>query len=375
MSRAILKTSYISPTLFVKTLLGLWLFFSLVFGLFSDWFFSVMMEDNMRGDGFLFTSLYSFFLIGMFGLTWYSLHRRFPLNGTRNYLIHIVAQISNSFIGFLLGFIVTGYIHSLLNDAPYSPAGKEVMALSIIAMMCIIGMLGTNGVMYVTEYVKRSAEAEQKIVESELSALRAQINPHFLFNSLNSIAALIRISPAEAEAVTEDLADVFRYTLRASDRPLVCLKDVLEIIRLYLNIEQARFKDCLHVQINAPQQLHNVALPVLTLQPLVENAIKHGVSKKEGSHSLTVEIEQAAQLIQISITDTGPGFSRNDFSYFLDKGTGLSNVFKRLQLHFGDMVDAAIHTNTLKFRFPLTEIREHSHFEPSKIAPHESISG
>lgn len=375
MSRAILKSSYISPTLFVKTLLGLWLFFSLVFGLFSDWFFSVMMEDNMRGDGFLFTSLYSFFLIGMFGLTWYSLHRRFPLNGTRNYLIHIAAQISNSFIGFLLGFIVTGYIHSLLNDAPYSPAGKEVMALSIIAMMCIIGMLGTNGVMYVTEYVKRSAEAEQKIVESELSALRAQINPHFLFNSLNSIAALIRISPAEAEAVTEDLADVFRYTMRASDRPLVCLKDELEIIRLYLNIEQARFKDSLHVQINAPQQLHNVALPVLTLQPLVENAIKHGVSKKEGSHSLTVEIEQVAQLIQISITDTGPGFSRNDFSYFLDKGTGLSNVFKRLQLHFGDMVDAAIHTNTLKFRFPLTEIREHSHFEPSKIAPHESISG
>ncbi len=367
--------SVISPKYFVRTLIGLWLFFSIGFGFFSDWFFSAMTEDNMKGDGFIFTTMYSGFLIGIFGLTWYPLHRKFPLKGTRNIVIHVHAQIANSLIGFALGFATTNMVHAMLNPQPYAPAGKEAIALSVIAMMCIIGMLGTSGIMYVTEYVKRTMEAEQRIVESELSALRAQINPHFLFNSLNSIAALIRISPNEAESVTEDLADVFRYTLRASDRPLVCLKDELEIIRLYLNIEQARFKDCLNVEINVPDNLHQVSLPVLTLQPLIENAVKHGISKKEGHHTITLEIERQAQTLQISVTDTGPGFPHNDFGKFMENGTGLSNIFKRLQLHFGDSVDAAINSNTIILRFPFTELGEHSHFEPTKKSDHESVSG
>jgi two-component sensor histidine kinase len=367
--------SSISPKHFVRTLVGLWLFFSIAFGFFSAWFFSSIMEDNMSGDGFMYTSIYSGFLIGIFGLTWYPLHKRFPLKGTRNIVIHIHAQIANSLLGFFLGFMTTNLVHAMMTPDPYAPAGKEAIAISVIIMMCIIGMLGTSGIMYVTEYVKRSMEAEQRIVESELSALRAQINPHFLFNSLNSIAALIRISPSEAESVTEDLADVFRYTLRASDRPLVVLKDELEIIRLYLNIEQARFKDCLDVEINVPENLNQVTLPVLTLQPLVENAVKHGISKKEGRHTITLEIERQAQTLQISVTDTGPGFPHNDFSKFMENGTGLSNIFKRLQLHFGDSVDAAINSNTLILRFPFTELGEHSHFEPTKKSDHESVSG
>ncbi len=367
--------SSISPKHFVRTLVGLWLFFSIAFGFFSAWFFSSIMEDNMSGDGFMYTSIYSGFLIGIFGLTWYPLHKRFPLKGTRNIVIHIHAQIANSLLGFFLGFMTTNLVHAMMTPDPYAPAGKEAIAISVIIMMCIIGMLGTSGIMYVTEYVKRSMEAEQRIVESELSALRAQINPHFLFNSLNSIAALIRISPNDAESVTEDLADVFRYTLRASDRPLVVLKDELEIIRLYLNIEQARFKDCLDVEINVPENLNQVALPVLTLQPLVENAVKHGISKKEGHHTITLNVERQAQTLQISITDTGPGFPHNDFGKLLENGTGLSNVFKRLQLHFGDNVDAAINSNTLILRFPFTELGEHSHFEPSRNLDHESVPG
>lgn len=367
--------SAIAPKHFVRTLIWLWLFFTIVFGFFSEWFFDAMIEDNNDSDGFLYTSIYSGYLILMFGLSWYPLNSRFPLSGAKNIVIHIHAQIANAIVGFFLGFVSTNYIHSLLNDVPYAPVGKEAVALSVIAMMCIIGIVGTNGIMYVTEYVRRTMQAEQRIIESELSALRAQINPHFLFNSLNSIAALIRISPSEAETVTEDLADVFRYTLRASDRPLVCLKDELEIIRLYLNIEQARFKECLEVEIKAPKELHQVSLPVLTLQPLVENAVKHGISKKEGRHTITLDIERQAQTLQISVTDTGPGFPHNDFSTFLENGTGLSNIFKRLQLHFGDNVDAAINSNTLILRFPYKELGEHSHFEPSRKADHESVPG
>ena len=180
-----------------------------------------MMEENMRGDGFIYTTIYSGFLIGIFGLTWYPLNQWFPLEGLRNIVIHIHAQVVNAIVGFGLGFTTTNLIHSMIYEIPYTPSGKEGIALSVIAMMCTIGVLSTAGVVYVSVYIRRTMEAEQRIVESELQALRAQINPHFLFNSLNSIAALIRINPSEAESVTEDLADVFRYTLRASDRPLV----------------------------------------------------------------------------------------------------------------------------------------------------------
>ena len=332
-----------------------------------------MMEENMRGDGFIYTTIYSGFLIGIFGLTWYPLNQWFPLEGLRNIVIHIHAQVVNAIVGFGLGFTTTNLIHSMIYEIPYTPSGKEGIALSVIAMMCTIGVLSTAGVVYVSVYIRRTMEAEQRIVESELQALRAQINPHFLFNSLNSIAALIRINPSEAESVTEDLADVFRYTLRASDRPLVCLKDELEIIQLYLNIEQARFKDNLEVEIIAPENLHQIALPVLTLQPLIENAVKHGVNKKEGRHTITINIERKSQTVQISITDTGPGFPHNDFSLLQKKGTGLSNIFKRLQLHFGDTVDVAVHSNSLTFRFPFTEVGEHSHFETPRKVTNESI--
>lgn len=375
MAQAAIYSSLNSPKYSIRMLLKLWLFFSITFGFFSEFFFSAMTNDNINGFGFMHTSIYSAIFIGIDGITWYPLHRRFPLIGKKNIIIHVLAQVSNMIIGFILGYASTSTIHSMMSTDPYAPAGEEAIAITVIAMMCIIGYLACNGIMYVTIYFKRSMVAEQRIIESELSALRAQINPHFLFNSLNSIAALIRISPSDAESVTEDLADVFRYTLRASDRPLVCLKDELEIIRLYLNIEQARFRDCLEVEINVPEHLHQVSLPVLTLQPLIENAVKHGISKKDGRHKITLEIERQAQTLQISVSDTGPGFPHNDFSKFMENGTGLSNIFKRLQLHFGVSVDAAIYSNTLVLRFPFTELGEHPHIEPTKKSDHESVLG
>lgn len=201
--------------------------------------------------------------------------------------------------------------------------------------------------------MRLSVESQQRKKESELSALRAQINPHFLFNSLNSIAALIRISPEKAESVTEDLADVFRYTLRASDHPLVQLKEELEIMRLYLNIEKARFGDRLAVEIEVPEELLNIPIPVLTLQPLVENAIKHGVSKKEGQHLVKVSLTTLNNQIQISVSDTGPGFQHSNFEQLLNQGTGLSNVFQRLKLQFGDAVDGAVSDHEISLRIPI----------------------
>lgn len=345
-----------TPRNFVKLLIGLWLFFTALFGLFSDWSFAVIMDEPMRGDGFLYSGLYSGFLLFNFGALWKPLNRKFPLNSPVNLKKQISIQFVVSAFGFLLVTALTKSMHDHMYDMEYAPYGKIGVTLSIVAMMCLTGMLATMIIMYTSVYIRRSLDAEKRQTESELSALRAQINPHFLFNSLNSIAALIRISPEKAESVTEDLADVFRYTLRASEHPLVLLKDELEIIRLYLNIEKARFAERLTVELDVPDDLLNTPIPVLTLQPLLENAMKHGVSKKEGNHRVKVSIQKVREVIQISVSDTGPGFQHTSFEELLTKGTGLSNIFQRLKLQFGESVDGAVSEHEISLRFPLQSL-------------------
>lgn len=357
------------PDNFLKMLFGLWVFFTITLGTTSTWVFtslSTSIADVEKWwDGYLYASIYSGIFLTLFGGTWRWLLVKFPLQKPRALLHHGAAQVFNSLIGFGTGFLVTENIHNLMYASDHVKEEKTGIGLTVIALFCLIGILLTNGLFYASAYMRRSVESERRRTESELSALRAQINPHFLFNSLNSIAALIRISPSEAEAVTEDLADVFRYTLRASEHPLVPLKDELEIINLYLNIEKARFKERLKINISVPDPLLTIQIPVLTLQPLIENSIKHGVSKKEGAHTITLEASAYDDKLQLSVNDTGPGFPHNDFQRLLENGTGLSNVFHRLKLHFGDDVDAALSNNSLTLRFPIQFIEQ----KPSNKKP------
>lgn len=339
-------------------LIGLWLFLTLILGFTSTRIFEGLMAHELKtipGDGFLFAGIYAFLFLFFFGITWKPLLKKFPLQKPKVLVFHGLVQGLNSFIGFGLGFFLTNMLHSAIYAGSEMDTSKSDLGLSVIALLCLVGILMTNGFFYASAYMRRSLDADKRRVDSELSALRAQINPHFLFNSLNSIAALIRISPDEAEAVTEDLADVFRYTLRASEHPLATLKEELEIVQLYLNIEQARFKERLTVELNVPKELLGISFPVLTLQPLLENSIKHGVNKKEGNHTIKVDIDTHQGQLEIAVSDTGPGFPHHDFEKTLQSGTGLSNVFQRLKLHFGDEVDGAISNQGLILRFPVSK--------------------
>ena len=114
---------------------------------------------------------------------------------------------------------------------------------------------------------------------SELKALRAQINPHFLFNALNAIASLIHTDPARADAAVEQLAEVFRYTLRRSEQEWAPLDQELAFARAYLDVEQARFGRRLEFSIDAATGVARAQVPSMLLQTLVENAVKHGISR------------------------------------------------------------------------------------------------
>ena len=171
---------------------------------------------------------------------------------------------------------------------------------------------------------------------AELKALRAQINPHFLFNALNAIAGLIHTRPELAEETVEQLAEVFRYTLRKSEKEWVRLDEELEFVAAYLRVEEARFGARLQVNISVDADATAIPVPAMSIQPLVENAIKHGTSAVEGQGKVTVRVTVNEDALCIEVCDNGPGFPAGFSLAAPGNGHGLRNIAERLSGYYGD---------------------------------------
>jgi signal transduction histidine kinase len=179
----------------------------------------------------------------------------------------------------------------------------------------------------------REREQELRFLagRAELKALRAQINPHFLFNALNAIAGLIHEHPALAEETVEHLAEVFRYTLRKSEREWARLDEEMEFVAAYLRVEQARFGERLRVELDIDPAVRVEQVPAMSIQPLVENAIKHGVSVVERRGVIRIGARREAGRLRVEVSDNGPGFVKTS-----GDGHGLRNVADRLRGYYGD---------------------------------------
>jgi anti-sigma regulatory factor (Ser/Thr protein kinase) len=188
------------------------------------------------------------------------------------------------------------------------------------------------------EQERRERELVLNAHRSELKALRAQVNPHFLFNALNTIAGLIPGNPDRAERTIEQLAEVFRYTLRRSEREWVRLDDELEAVRAYLDVEQARFRERLRVRVTCTDDARNCRIPAMTVQTLVENAVKHGVGGISTPGVVEIEANVLEGRLRIQVRDNGPGFQPAAMRTVETRagGYGLRNIRERLQGHFGD---------------------------------------
>lgn len=182
---------------------------------------------------------------------------------------------------------------------------------------------------------RRESQARQLAAAAELNALRAQINPHFLFNSLNSIAQLISSEPQRAEECVERLAEIFRYLLHSDNRTFVTLDDELGIADAYLDIERARFGEKLSVDFLVAEEARRHAVPTLILQPLLENAVRHGISQKIGGGTVSIEAALAGEDLKITVRDTGVGMAKG-VEQSLGSGVGLRNVHDRLVFLYGE---------------------------------------
>ena len=176
-------------------------------------------------------------------------------------------------------------------------------------------------------------ERERKLAaEARLRSLEAQIHPHFLFNTLNSISALIAVNPARAEQIVGRLAALLRASLDTSGRPLIPLQQEMSMVESYLDIERARFGDKLRSAIAIPLELEKAKVPPMSVQSLVENAVKHGINPQTAGGEVAVRAASENGNLRIEIWDSGPGF---DLSAVLE-GHGLDNLVGRLHALFGE---------------------------------------
>lgn len=180
------------------------------------------------------------------------------------------------------------------------------------------------------------------LLQTEYSMLKAQISPHFFFNTLTTIQALIMSKPEKAAALIKDLANFFRKTLKLGSE-IVSLREELDSVNTYLRIEKARFQNQMNVSINIPEELLNHPLPVFTLQPLVENAIRHGISIKKGGGTVQIVAYYKEEQLFVKIIDDGVGISNYQLHDNNPKfppsstgsGIGLCNVHRRIQKIYG----------------------------------------
>jgi two-component system LytT family sensor kinase len=216
----------------------------------------------------------------------------------------------------------------------------EIDYLRIIASQCGARLDSLGLARDMAERHNRESLLKQQVTEAELRALRAQINPHFLFNALNTLADLIVTAPAAAEAVTLQLARVFRHVLTHSGRPVTSVGDEIEFLRAYVQIEGARFGGRLHVDIDVHPEVARHPIPSLILQPVVENALKHGLAPKLGAGHLWVSARAQNDRVCLQVEDDGIGIGKPNGR--ASDGIGLANIAKRLAVAYDGQATLAL---------------------------------
>jgi two-component system LytT family sensor kinase len=270
-----------------------------------------------------------------------------------------------------LGASATEHAHAVMTTGRFQilPAGRgasirEVVITPLVSGDVVIGTLSAyvdsssaaliRAVDEVGRWVSGQLELAEldasrtRVAEAEVRALRAQISPHFIYNSLNAIASFVRTDPDRARELLLEFADFTRYTFRRSG-DFTTLADELRAINAYLLLERARFGDRLTVTLQVAPEVLPVSMPFLCLQPLVENAVRHGLENKDGPGTVTIQAQDLGADCLISVEDDGVGMAPERVRAALagEPGTdsiGLGNVDERLRKIFGDVYGLVVAT-------------------------------
>jgi two-component system LytT family sensor kinase len=191
---------------------------------------------------------------------------------------------------------------------------------------------------YYQKYLEKEDAAsrlEVQLANAQLSALRMQLNPHFLFNTMNSISSLMRSNVDAADTMLEQLGNLLRITLERGDSQLIPLRDEMEFIEMYLALQDRRFGNRVQQAVTVDPELHDALVPAMILQPIVENAYSHGLSKLDSGGILVIEARRELDRMKLSVINSGIGLPSGPNHRPAGKGVGLANTRSRLKLHYG----------------------------------------
>lgn len=270
--------------------------------------------------------------------------RRFPLFGrgwVRRLPPHLLAFLAFSALKTLLQWGLRTLLRPLLGLGPYDYGDMGVRffmegANDVVLYVLLIGAVQLWDAWQARhERQLREARLEAALNEARIQALQGQLQPHFLFNTLNAISSVMYADPAQADRLISRLSDLLRSSLAAPQRPEVGLEEELEILGRYVELMSARFGDRLTVDVSVDPGARGAVVPVFLLQPLVENAIQHGVASRSGPGRVEVAVERVGDTLHLTIADDGPGVE-GDPSRAVGKGVGLRNTRDRLAHLYGD---------------------------------------
>ncbi|NQU88497.1 MAG: histidine kinase [Mariniphaga sp.] len=266
----------------------------------------------------------------------YSIEKKFFKIKKINISKNVIVFFSTMFSILIAMIIVIGGLlilsHGYINES-LSPSIISAISLSLFAAFIRLFFIYLNHrtQSFINQKDVELAKMKELKNQTELNALHSRINPHFLYNSLNSIASLVHTDAGKTETMATSLFELFRYSINKEDKTYVRVEEELEMVRKYLEVEKIRFGEKLNYEIKTDENATDNQIPKFLIQPLVENAIKHGSTKITDQGKLKIEVKQDGKDLIITIYDNGPDFPKE-----LISGYGLQNLHDKLQILYKD---------------------------------------
>jgi two-component system, LytTR family, sensor kinase len=326
-------------------LFGLWTLIGLVFT--AQWYFAAFRsEQPVALSRALYVQMSWGYLWALATPLVLWLVRRFPIdkqNWRRNALTHLLTSTLLIFVVGIVGHIILYLNYGRAAGRPYLFQNSLRHAVNNYTEgmgVYLLIMFLAYAYSYYQRYRQgelRAAQLETQLSQAQLQALKMQLHPHFLFNTLHSISALLHRDTEAARKMITRLGDFLRLTLENSGTQEVTLKQEIEFLRCYLEIERIRFQDRLTTRVFVDPEVLDTRVPNLILQPIVENAIRHGVAPRSTPGEIEIRAKQEDGFLRIRIRDNGPGLPMNrTVDSLFKKGLGLMNTQTRLDRLYGD---------------------------------------
>jgi hypothetical protein len=332
------------PAVFISAAVLLGLLFAL-----QEWVSTLRMGTHVPIPVILLAWSFHFFLWGaILWCTWALFEAQIQSGGTKTILIGFLPLSLAVSVLEEMAFLFV-FVNLPLNH-PHMSYWRRVTAYlysellnNMVIFWC--GFFLFRGLSYYERFRQNeqiAGQLEIQLANARLSALRMQLNPHFLFNTMNGISSLMRVDVEAADRMLEQLSFLMRITIERGEAQLIPLRDEMEFIETYLAMQDVRYTGRVEQSVQVAPGLHEALVPTMLLQPIVENAFKHGLSRVVAGGRLRIDVGRDAEHMRISVLNNGAGLKPRADRELNRQGVGLANVQSRLHMHYGDDCSFAI---------------------------------